>query len=116
MLMERFKLVGHQVRVTWINLPGRSPHNEQTLFRGEVSHEDDKGLWLWGSFFIEKAETLSVREVPRERDDEDRLYFAPWSSIEVVQIIAEDSKDFETHKLILSRRRDYAKDAPIKKF
>jgi hypothetical protein len=111
MLMENFKLAGHQVRVTWISLPGRSPHNEQTLFRGEVAHEDERGLWLWGSFFVEKAETMSVREVPRDRDDEDRLYFAPCSSIEAVQIIAEDSKDFETHKLILARRQSGAKDA-----
>src|ERR1041385_9024893 len=102
MFMENYKLVGRHVRITWIGLPGRSPHNEQTLFRGEVAHENANGLWLWGSFFIEKAETMSVREIPRNKDDEDRLYFAPWSSIEMVHVIDESSKDFETHQLILS--------------
>jgi hypothetical protein len=111
MLMDTFKLAGHSVRITWTTLAAKNPHNEQTLFRGEVSHQEEKGLWLWGSFFVEKAETLTVREVPRDKDAEDKLYFAPWSSIEVVEIIPEGTKAHEIHQLILSRRDNRPKEA-----
>ncbi len=111
MRMESFNLAGHHVRITWNLLPTRTPHNEQTIFRGEVSHRDETGLWLLGSFFIEKAETLTVREVPRDKEPESRLYFAPWSSMEVIQIIEEGSKDFEVHQRVMARRGDPIKNS-----
>jgi hypothetical protein len=108
--MEDYKLVGRHVRVTWKTLPARTPHNEQTIFRGEVTHQENSGLWIWGDFFIEKAETMSVREVPRDKDSEDRLYFAPWGSIDVVQVIDEKTRDFEIHQVVISRRDEVSKN------
>lgn len=102
--MENFKLAGHAVRIGWNHEPGRSFHNEHIVFRGVVSHQEEAGLWLYGSFFVEKAETISVREIPLAGEGEDRFFFAPWPSMDVLQIIPEDSKDFEVHRLILTRR------------
>ena len=109
MRMESYNLAGHPVRITWKTLSAKTPHNEQAIFRGEVAHRDEAGLWLRGSFFIEKAETLTVREVPRDKNPESQLFFAPWSSIEVIQIIDEDSKEFEIHQLIMARREETMK-------
>ncbi|HUO58621.1 MAG TPA: hypothetical protein VMV05_10645 [bacterium] len=104
MRMESYNLTGHAVRITWNTLASKTPHNEQTIFRGEVAHKDDTGLWLFGRFFTEKAETLSVREIPRDKNPENQLFFAPWTSIEAIQIIEEDSREFEIHQLVLSRQ------------
>ena len=107
---DNFKLEGRQVRITWMALPYKATQNESTIFRGAVTHEDGKGIWIYGSFFVEKAETLSVREAPKHKDEIDRFYFAPWSSIDVVQIIEEGTKDHEIHKIVLSRRQNSGKD------
>jgi hypothetical protein len=109
--MEEYRLAGHHVRIVWKELaPKTSNKPEQTVFRGQVSHQDISGLWLWGNFFVEKVDTISVREMPKDKEAEARLYFAPWSSIEVVQIVLENTRDFDVHKLVLSRRGDNPKE------
>lgn len=107
---DNFKLTGRQVRITWMALPYKAALNESTIFRGAVTHEDDNGIWIYGSFYVERAETLSVREVAKHKDETDRFYFAPWTSIDVVQIIEEGTKDYEIHQIIMSRRQNSGKD------
>jgi hypothetical protein len=109
MRMEDYNLTGQHVRIVWNVHTSFGPHNGQTIFRGNVYQRDEMGLWVWGSFFVERADTISVREVPRDKNPESRLYYAPWSSIEVVQIVEEGTKEFEVHELILSRRAEAAK-------
>ena len=107
--MDNYKLAGHHVRILWREFTSRiSNQVGSTLFRGQVAHQDDQGLWLWGRFFYEKADTRSIRELPREKDGEMKMYYAPWFSLESIQIIQEDSKEFEIHQLVLTRKTDGA--------
>jgi hypothetical protein len=58
---------------------------------------------------MEKVDTISLRELPRDKEIENKLYFAPWTSIENVQVILEGTREHEIHQLILSRRNDAQK-------
>ena len=87
--MSEYHLVGHHVRVVWKDVRPGGGKAETTIFRGQALHKDDTGLWLWGRFFLEKADTLSIREFPKEKDTDLRMYFAPWTSIDSVEIIGE---------------------------
>jgi hypothetical protein len=107
--MDNYQLVGHHVRIIWRDITPK-PSNQVggTIFRGQVASADANGLWLWGRFFIEKADTRSVREMPREKDGEIRMYYGPWLSIDSIQIIPENTKEFEIHQTILTRKPDQA--------
>ena len=108
--MEEYQLAGHHVRILWKDSsPKTGNKTENTIFRGQVSQKDDTGLWLWGKFFVEKVDTQSLREFPRDKDAENKLFFAPWSSIESVQVILEGTRDHEVHQLILSRKNETMK-------
>ncbi len=110
--MEQYQLAGHHVRILWKDSAGKSGNkSENTIFRGQVSQKDDSGLWLWGRFFLEKVDTISLRELPRDKETENKLFFAPWTSIETVQVILEGTRDHEVHQLILSRRNESLKGA-----
>jgi len=105
--MEEYQLAGHHVRILWRDFnPKVGNKSESTIFRGQVSQKDDTGLWLWGRFFLEKVDTQSLREMPRDKEHENKLYFAPWTSIESVQVILEGTRDHEIHQLILSRKNE----------
>ena len=107
--MDEYKLVGHHVRIIWRDItPKLSNQVGGTIFRGQVAARDDQGIWLWGRFFTEKADTRSIREMPREKDGEARMYYGPWFSIDSIQIIPEGSKDYEIHQTILTRKPDQA--------
>jgi hypothetical protein len=101
--MSEYHLVGHHVRVVWKDARPGGGKAETTIFRGQALHKDDTGLWLWGRFFLEKADTLSIREFPKEKDTDLRMYFAPWTSIDSIEIIGEKTKQFEVHQLVLNR-------------
>ncbi len=101
--MSDYQLVGHHVRVIWKEARPGGGKAETPIFRGQVLQRDETGLWLWGRFFTEKADTISLREVPREKDTDHRLYFAPWTSIDSVEIMVENTKQFETHQLVMTR-------------
>jgi hypothetical protein len=101
--MSEYHLVGHHVRVVWKNSRAGAGKAETSIFRGQALQKDETGIWLWGRFFLEKADTLSVRENPMDKDSDPRLFFAPWSSIDSIEIIAEKTKQFETHQLIMNR-------------
>ena len=101
--MSDYQLDGHHVRVVWREARPGGGRAETTIFRGQALHEDEIGLWLWGRFFMEKADTRSVREVPKEKDVDLRMYFVPWTSIDSVEIIGENTKQFEIHQLVLNR-------------
>jgi hypothetical protein len=106
-MMENYQLEGHHVRIVWREFTARlSNQVGSTIFRGQVAHQDAQGLWLWGRFFLEKADTRSVREMPREKEGETKMFYAPWLSIDAIQIIPEDSKDYEVHQLVLTRKGD----------
>lgn len=105
--MQNYKLVGHHVRIVWREFTPRvSNQISNTIFRGQVAHQDEHGLWLWGRYFIEKVDTKSVRELPREKDGEMRMYFGPWISLDSIQVIPEDSKDYKIHQLVMTRKND----------
>jgi hypothetical protein len=108
--MDEYQLAGHHVRILWKDSPTKSNNkSENTIFRGQVYQKDESGLWLWGRFFLEKVDTISLREIPRDKEGENKLYFAPWTSIESVQVILEGTRDHEIHLLILSRRSEAMK-------
>lgn len=110
--MEEYQLAGHHVRILWKDSnPKATNKSENTIFRGQVSQKDESGLWIWGRFFLEKVDTLSLRELPRDKEAENKLYFAPWGSIESVQVILEGTRDHEIHQLILSRKNEPNKTA-----
>ncbi len=105
--MGNYQLMGQHVRVVWREfVPRMSNQVGATIFRGQVAQVDEQGLWLWGRFFNEKADTRSIREQPKEKDGEMKMFFGPWLSIESVQIVPEDSKDYEVHQLVISRKND----------
>lgn len=99
-MAESYQLTGQHVRLSWRENKERP---ETTILRGQVLQEDDRGLWIWGRFFLERMDTRSLREVPRDRENEFKLFFIPWGSIEVAQIIQEKTRDYEVHQLILNR-------------
>jgi hypothetical protein len=101
--MSEYHLVGHHVRVFWKDSHPGGGKAETTIFCGQALHKDEIGLWLWGRFFLEKADTLSVREFPKEKDTDMKMYFVPWTSIDTVEIIGEKTKQFEVHQLVMSR-------------
>lgn len=105
--VENYQLAGQHVRIVWREFTSRlSNQIGGTIFRGQVAHQDAQGLWLWGRFFFEKADTRSVREQPREKDGESKMYYGPWLSMDSIQIISEDSKDFEVHQLVMTRKNE----------
>jgi hypothetical protein len=105
--MENYQLEGHYVRIVWRDFASKfSNQVGANIFRGQVAHQDAQGLWLWGRFFYEKTDTRSVREQPREKDGETKMYYAPWMSIDAVQIISEGSRDYEVHQLVMSRKNE----------
>jgi len=108
--MEEYQLAGHHVRILWNDsCPKSGNKTENTIFRGQVSQMDPSGLWLWGRFFLEKVDTQSLREMPKDKETENKLFFAPWTSIVSVQVILEGTRDHEVHQLILSRKNETLK-------
>jgi len=105
--MENYQLEGHYVRIIWRDFTSKMSNQVgATVFRGQVAHQDTHGLWLWGRFFFEKADTRSIREQPREKDGESKMYFGPWLSIDSIQIVPENSKDYEIHQTVMTRKSD----------
>ena len=102
--MPDYELVGQQVRVVWKEEGLGAGRAEITIFRGQVLKEADKGLWLWGRLFWERAEMPSRREYPKDKDPEMRIYFAPWTSISSIEIIEAGTKQFEIHQMVLNRK------------
>ncbi len=110
--MDQYQLAGHHVRILWKDSLSKTTNkSENTIFRGQVYQKDESGLWIWGRFFLEKVDTISLRELPKDKEGENKLYFAPWTSIESVQVILEGTRDHEIHLLILSRKTDVMKSA-----
>lgn len=97
-------LVGRHVKIFWPDASRVGGKLEALLFRGRVFHQDREGIWLEGRFFVEKADTLSVRAFPKEKEPDDRAFFVPWSSVGVVELIREGTKEFEIHQLVRARR------------
>jgi hypothetical protein len=96
------------VRITWKDSnPKPSNQAGATIFRGQVVHVDYQGLWLEGRFFVEKADTQTLREIPRDKEEEPRLYYGPWTSLDEILIIPEGSKDFEVHQVVLARKFEH---------
>jgi hypothetical protein len=105
--MEKYQLEGHYVRIVWRDFTSKlSNQVGGIIFRGQVAHQDTHGLWVWGRFFFEKADTRSIREIPKEKDGESKMYYGPWLSIDSVQIIQENTKDYETHQLVMTRKSE----------
>jgi hypothetical protein len=105
--MENYQLEGHYVRIVWRDFGSKfSNQIGATIFRGQVAHQDAQGLWLWGRFFLEKTDTRSIRELPREKDGENKMYYSPWISIDTVQIVPEGSRDYEVQQLVMARKNE----------
>ena len=63
-----------------------------------------------GSFFPgESGYDFTEGTSPKDKEIENKLYFAPWTSIESVQVILEGTREHEIHLLILSRKTMYKK-------
>jgi len=103
--MDPLELDGKHVKIQWRDSnPKVGNKPEMTTLRGEVIQKDLGGLWVRGRFFVEKADTMSVREMPKEKESVDKQYFVPWHSVDVIEIVEEGSKEFEIHQLVRSRK------------
>lgn len=103
-MSDEYRLPGQHIRVLWRDLkPKPEGKPENTILRGQVLAENEHGLWVWGRFFLERMDTMSLREIPRENENEFKMYFCPWGSVDVIQIIQPNTRDSEVHNLILNR-------------